>query len=222
MERHFHEDLRALTEPAHRHGRARRGARSRRDHGATSAPIRSGGESGLRRRRGQRARARSRRLVHQVPRPPASHGLRSPARASVIKVNTDLERIGDQAVNIAQGVIRLLSKPLLRPTFDVARLGGDRRRHAARQPDVLRGPGRHAGAAVLARDDEADELARRHLPRPAHPHDGGPGASSSARWGSSSSAAASSASPITPPTSPRRSSSSSRAAWFAMRERRIG
>ena len=42
---------------------------------------------------------------------------------SIIKVNTDLERVGDQAVNIAQGVIRLLSKPLLRPAFDVGRLG---------------------------------------------------------------------------------------------------
>ena len=42
---------------------------------------------------------------------------------SIIKVNTDLERIGDQAVNIAQSVIRLLTMPPLRPTIDIAQLG---------------------------------------------------------------------------------------------------
>jgi phosphate transport system protein len=77
---------------------------------------------------------------------------------SIIKVNTDLERVGDQAVNIAQGVIRLLSKPLLRPTFDVARLGEtavgmlhDSLRSFVEQDVTL-------AQSVLVRDDEADEL----------------------------------------------------------------
>jgi phosphate transport system protein len=77
---------------------------------------------------------------------------------SIIKVNTDLERVGDQAVNIAQGVIRLLSKPLLRPTFDVARLGEtavgmlhDSLRSFVEQDVTL-------AHSVLGRDDEADEL----------------------------------------------------------------
>jgi phosphate transport system protein len=77
---------------------------------------------------------------------------------SIIKVNTDLERVGDQAVNIAQGVIRLLSKPLLRPTFDVARLGEtavgmlhDSLRSFVEQDVAL-------AQSVLVRDDEADEL----------------------------------------------------------------
>jgi phosphate transport system protein len=77
---------------------------------------------------------------------------------SIIKVNTDLERVGDQAVNIAQGVIRLLSKPLLRPTFDVARLGEtavgmlhDSMRSFVEQDVTL-------AHSVLGRDDEADEL----------------------------------------------------------------
>lgn len=77
---------------------------------------------------------------------------------SIIKVNTDLERVGDQAVNVAQGVIRLLSKPLLRPTFDVARLGEtaigmlhDSLRSFVEQDVVL-------AQSVLVRDDEADEL----------------------------------------------------------------
>ncbi len=77
---------------------------------------------------------------------------------SIIKVNTDLERVGDQAVNIAQGVIRLLSKPLLRPAFDVGRLGDtavgmlhDSLRSFVEQDVVL-------AQSVLGRDDEADEL----------------------------------------------------------------
>jgi phosphate transport system protein len=77
---------------------------------------------------------------------------------SIIKVNTDLERVGDQAVNVAQGVIRLLSKPLLRPTFDVARLGEtaigmlhDSLRSFVEQDVTL-------AQSVLVRDDEADEL----------------------------------------------------------------
>jgi phosphate transport system protein len=77
---------------------------------------------------------------------------------SIIKVNTDLERVGDQAVNIAQGVIRLLSKPLLRPTFDVARLGDtavgmfhDSLRAFVDQDVAL-------ARSVVVRDDEADEL----------------------------------------------------------------
>jgi len=77
---------------------------------------------------------------------------------SIIKVNTDLERVGDQAVNIAQGVIRLLSLPLLRPTFDVARLGEaavgmlhDSLRSFVEQDVAL-------AQSVLGRDDEADEM----------------------------------------------------------------
>ena len=77
---------------------------------------------------------------------------------SIIKVNTDLERVGDQAVNIAQGVIRILAQPLLRPTLDVARLGEaavsmlhDSLRSFVEQDVAL-------ATSVLGRDDEADEL----------------------------------------------------------------
>ncbi len=77
---------------------------------------------------------------------------------SMIKVNTDLERVGDQAVNIAQGVIHLLAWPLLRPAFDVARLGeiavamlDDSLKSFVEQDVSL-------AQAVLRRDDEADSL----------------------------------------------------------------
>ncbi len=77
---------------------------------------------------------------------------------SMIKVNTDLERVGDQAVNISQGVIHLLAWPLLRPAFDVARLGEiavtmlDDSLKAFMEQDVA------LAQAVLGRDDEADTL----------------------------------------------------------------
>lgn len=77
---------------------------------------------------------------------------------SAIRVNTDLERIGDQAVNIAQAALRLIAVAPLRPMLDVARLA-----------DVALGmlhdsmaafTARDAALArsVLVRDDEADSL----------------------------------------------------------------
>ena len=42
---------------------------------------------------------------------------------SVIRVITDLERIGDQAVNMAHAIIGLVGKPPLKPVFDVSNLG---------------------------------------------------------------------------------------------------
>jgi phosphate transport system protein len=77
---------------------------------------------------------------------------------SIIKVNTDLERIGDQAVNIAQAVIRLLTLPPLRPTVDVGLLGQtaadmlhDSLRAFVSQDTAL-------AQSVLQRDDTADGL----------------------------------------------------------------
>jgi phosphate transport system protein len=75
---------------------------------------------------------------------------------SIIKANTDLERVGDQAVNIAQVATGLVDKPPLRPMLDVARLGElaigmlhDSVTAFAQQDVAL-------ARAVLMRDDEAD------------------------------------------------------------------
>jgi phosphate transport system protein len=75
---------------------------------------------------------------------------------SAIKVNTDLERIGDQAVNIAEAALRLISLPPLRPLIDVSRLSEmvltmlDDAIKAFIEQDVPR------ARAVLACDDDAD------------------------------------------------------------------
>lgn len=77
---------------------------------------------------------------------------------SAIKVNTDLERIGDQAVNVAQAAIRLMSLPPLKPTQDVGRLAevsigmlhDCMTAFATRDITLAR--------SVLVRDDEADGM----------------------------------------------------------------
>jgi phosphate transport system protein len=77
---------------------------------------------------------------------------------SIIKVNTDLERVGDQAVNIAQSVIRLLASPPLRPTIDIALLGETAvdMLHDSLTAFVTQDATR--AQSVLVRDDQADAL----------------------------------------------------------------
>ena len=77
---------------------------------------------------------------------------------SVIKAITDLERVGDQAVNMAHSVITIITKPPLRPILDVRVLGEtaldmlDQSVTAFVTQDV------DAARSVLDRDDEADAL----------------------------------------------------------------
>src|SRR6266852_187596 len=42
---------------------------------------------------------------------------------AVSRINNDLERIGDQAVNIAQGALRILRHPRVKPYVDLPRIG---------------------------------------------------------------------------------------------------
>src|SRR6202007_229679 len=41
---------------------------------------------------------------------------------AVARINNDLERIGDQAVNIAQGALRILRHPRVKPYVDLPRM----------------------------------------------------------------------------------------------------
>src|SRR5258705_1236085 len=43
---------------------------------------------------------------------------------AVSRINNDLERIGDQAVNIAEGALRILRHPRVKPHVDLPRLSG--------------------------------------------------------------------------------------------------
>ncbi len=77
---------------------------------------------------------------------------------SIIKVNTDLERIGDQAVNIAHGVIRLLALPPFEPTADVVLLGETAADMLHDSLKAFVSSDVKLAQSVLERDDKADGL----------------------------------------------------------------
>ncbi len=78
--------------------------------------------------------------------------------AAAVKINSDLERIGDQAVNIAEHSLKLVQLPVLKPLIDIPRMAD---MAAAMTRDSLDAFARgDAGLArsVLARDDGVDGL----------------------------------------------------------------
>jgi len=77
---------------------------------------------------------------------------------SAMKINADLERVGDQAVNIAENVLQLLPHPPLKPLIDIPRMAEIAERMVRDALDsFVKGD---AGLArdVLRRDDEVDGL----------------------------------------------------------------
>ena len=78
--------------------------------------------------------------------------------AMTLKINNDLERMGDQAVNIAERTLELLHEPLLKPLIDIPRMAELAQRmvkdslDAFVQQDVQRARG------VCRQDDEVDRL----------------------------------------------------------------
>jgi phosphate transport system protein len=59
------------------------------------------------------------------------------------RINNDLERIGDQAVNIAQSALRILRHPQVKPYVDLPRMS-----------DLAEGMVRDSIAALIRRDDQ--------------------------------------------------------------------
>ncbi len=80
---------------------------------------------------------------------------------AAIRMSLDLERIGDHAVNIAQGALFLVARPEVKPLVDTPVMAG---LSAAMMRDsveaFIRGDAALA-AAVLGRDDEVDALCAR-------------------------------------------------------------
>ncbi len=84
---------------------------------------------------------------------------------TTMKMVTDLERIGDLAVNIAERSLDLASGTGIEPGLDVARMGeiaADMLRAAA---DAFLDGDSDGARAVIARDVEVDELNRQALER---------------------------------------------------------
>jgi phosphate transport system protein len=77
---------------------------------------------------------------------------------SAMKINADLERIGDQAVNIAENARRILSQPPLKPLIDIPRMAELAQRMTHDSLDAFVRKDASLARSVLARDDEVDQL----------------------------------------------------------------
>jgi phosphate transport system protein len=77
---------------------------------------------------------------------------------AIIKINTDLERMGDQAVNIAYNGERYLSEPPLKPLIDLPRMAQIVREMVRQSLDAFVKKDIQLARQVLDRDDSVDRL----------------------------------------------------------------
>jgi phosphate transport system protein len=89
-------------------------------------------------------------------RQPAAGDLRLITTA--LKIVTDLERIGDEAVNIAERALELNQAPALGLAVDLPRLAGLAEEQVQAALDAFVTSDARAAEAVLARDDQLDDL----------------------------------------------------------------
>jgi phosphate transport system protein len=158
MERHFHEQLRALEEKLEKMGalvqsRVREAMRALVERREDLAIAVAGGDEAVNELELDVDDLSLQMLALQHP---VASDLRHVR--SAIKVNTDLERIGDQAVNIADYALRLMHVPPLKPVFDVDRLAA----HALRMLDdamkAFATKDANLARSVIVRDADADDM----------------------------------------------------------------
>ena len=77
---------------------------------------------------------------------------------STMKINADLERVGDQAVNIAESVLVLIPQPPLKPLIDIPRMASIAEKMVRDALDAFVKRDAELARDVLRRDDEVDEL----------------------------------------------------------------
>ncbi len=77
---------------------------------------------------------------------------------SAMKINADLERVGDQAVNIAESVLALIPQPPLKPLIDIPRRAAIAEKMIRDSLDAFVRSDAELARDVLRRDDEVDEL----------------------------------------------------------------
>lgn len=78
--------------------------------------------------------------------------------ASALKINSDLERIGDLSVNIAQRTLSLLEEPLLKPLIDIPRMAELAQKMVKDSLDAFVSQDAELAQAVCRRDDEVDQI----------------------------------------------------------------
>ncbi|MCK4518639.1 MAG: phosphate signaling complex protein PhoU [Candidatus Omnitrophica bacterium] len=77
---------------------------------------------------------------------------------SAMKINNELERIGDQAVNIAERAREVIKEPLLKPLIDIPRMGLLAQKMVKDAIDALVNKDDALAGDVCRRDDEVDSL----------------------------------------------------------------
>lgn len=77
---------------------------------------------------------------------------------SAMKINSDLERIGDQAVNIAQRALELLKSPPLKPLIDIPRMAELSQKMVMDSINALVNKDEKLARDVCKRDSQVDEL----------------------------------------------------------------
>jgi phosphate transport system protein len=77
---------------------------------------------------------------------------------TAMKLTTDLERIGDNSVNIAERAIELNKEPLLKPYIDVPKMGDIASGMVRDSIDAFIRRDKKLAMEVIGRDDEVDEL----------------------------------------------------------------
>jgi phosphate transport system protein len=78
--------------------------------------------------------------------------------ASAMKINNDLERIGDLSVNIAQRTLDLMKEPLLKPLIDIPRMAQLAQKMVKDSLDAFVNLDAEMALDVCRRDDEVDQL----------------------------------------------------------------
>src|ERR1700761_3757859 len=77
---------------------------------------------------------------------------------AISRINGDLERIGDQAVNIAQSSMRILRHPQVKPYVDLPRMSELAEGMVRDSLNALVHNDQAMAKSVLARDDDVDRL----------------------------------------------------------------
>ena len=80
------------------------------------------------------------------------------AIVAAVKINTDLERVGDLAVNIAEAGKRYLQHPPVKPLIDIPRMGDIAQRMLRDALDAFVRRDTQLAQDVLAADDQLDAL----------------------------------------------------------------
>jgi phosphate transport system protein len=80
------------------------------------------------------------------------------AVVAAVKINTDLERVGDLAVNIAEAAKRYMQHPPVKPLIDIPRMGDIAQRMLRDALDSFVRRDIQLAEAVLAADDTLDAL----------------------------------------------------------------